>query len=576
MNLAEFIRLYPLRAKNIAWFFGAGTSVSAGMPSANDLVWEFKRRIYCSEEGYHLTLFNNLSDPAIRNQIQSYFDSKANYPFFNSTEEYSFYFELAYPSASDCSVYLMDQLKGMQNSFGHKVIGSLIKNDLIKLIFTTNFDKAFENCAIDQLKSLDKFFVASIDNSATAIQKYYSDLRPFIVKMHGDYFSEKLKNTTAELKAQDKQLKEILFHSCISNGLAIMGYSGRDNSVIQEFERALDQELAFPNGIFWFIRSNSDPLLEVKKLLEKAKLKGIQAEFVEIETFDTAWADIVKGFPNLPKADIEKLNINYYKRNTTKLPEKGSQYPFIRFNAIRILEAPTNARLVKCEAGNTKDINEYIKTEKGELIAIRKKAGVVGFGADSEFERIFSIYGKLEKDVFPIPGATLGYDDSTLKGLLTEGLLMAIARNKPLVYRKRREKYLLFPDPKKISENIFTNLNKEMNYQLNGVIPNTSIQWIIGVEILLQKKLSNYYLVISPTVIAAKTTNDNERVQIAPFVKEAMARWYNIKYSRILDLWIDIIFLGKKETDVFLFDENIKGYNAKYKMIRDSPFTKSV
>ena len=193
MTLAEYVRLFPLRARNMAWLFGAGTSVAAGLPTASDLIWEFKKRIYCSEEGYSLSLFNNLSDPAVRKQIQSYFDSKSAYPPEGSIEEYSFYFENAYPSAKDRSEYLTQQLQGMQNSFGHKVIGVLMKNNLLKLIFTTNFDKAFENAAIDQFKTMDSFFVATTDNTQTASQRYYSDLRPFIVKMHGDFFSEKLK-----------------------------------------------------------------------------------------------------------------------------------------------------------------------------------------------------------------------------------------------------------------------------------------------------------------------------------------------------------------------------------------------
>jgi NAD-dependent SIR2 family protein deacetylase len=285
MTLSEFVRSYALRAKNIAWFFGAGTSVSAGMPTANDLVWEFKRRIYCSEQGYHLSFFNNLSDPFIRNQIQSYFDVKGNFPEAGAVDEYSAYFELTYPSAKDRSDYLMEQLQGMQNSYGHKVIGVLMKNGLIPLIFTTNFDKAFENAAIDQFKRLDNFFVATTDNADTAIKKYHAGFRPFIAKIHGDYFSEKLKNTSEELKEQDAQLREIIYHSCLSNGLGLMGYSGRDESVMQIFNTALEQPSSFPSGLFWFIRHGSKPLDKVSALIEKANSKGIQAELVEIETF---------------------------------------------------------------------------------------------------------------------------------------------------------------------------------------------------------------------------------------------------------------------------------------------------
>ncbi|MBI5541448.1 MAG: SIR2 family protein [Bacteroidia bacterium] len=576
MQLSEFIRLYPLRAKSLAWFFGAGTSASAGIPTASELVWEFKRKIYCSEEGYQISLFNNLSNPAIRNQIQSYFNSKNEYPKENSIKEYSIYFEKAYPSARDRSDYLMQQLQGMQNSFGHKVIGVLMKNEFIKLVFTTNFDKAFENAAIDQLKTMDKFFVASIDNTLTAIQKYHSNLRPFITKIHGDYFSEKLKNTSEELKQQDFQLRDILFHSCISNGLAVMGYSGRDESVMEIFNKALDQSTSFPNGIFWFIRTGSNPLKEVVEFIDKAKSKKIQAEFVEIETFDSAWAEIVKGISDLPVEDISKLNTNYFKRTNIKLPDKGTKYPVIRFNGIEIEELPSTARLIKCDAGNTKEIKELIHKSKADLIAIRKQSGIVGFGSDDEFEKVFSTYGQTEKDIFQIPESTINYDDSTLKGLLTYGLLKALTNNKPLIDIKRRNRYLVIPDPKMINDPFFEPLKKVLETPLTGIIPKTSIKWIHAIEICLQKKFSTSFLVISPTTLASKTDNQLERLKIAPFIKECTAKWFNNKYSNILDVWLDLIFLDKKEINISAFGNELKGFNANYKLKRESAFSRTI
>src|SRR5659263_730711 len=116
LDLSEFVRIFPLRAKNISWLFGAGTSITAGLPSAYDLIWDFKRRIYCSEQGYLLKQFDNLSDRGIRTTIQSYFDSSGNCPSKNSIEEYSFYFERAYRSSKDRRNYLEDLLSGMQIS----------------------------------------------------------------------------------------------------------------------------------------------------------------------------------------------------------------------------------------------------------------------------------------------------------------------------------------------------------------------------------------------------------------------------------------------------------------------------
>jgi len=48
MKVADFLRLYPLRAPNVMWFLGAGASAAAGVPTAEEMVWDFKRSLYCS------------------------------------------------------------------------------------------------------------------------------------------------------------------------------------------------------------------------------------------------------------------------------------------------------------------------------------------------------------------------------------------------------------------------------------------------------------------------------------------------------------------------------------------------
>lgn len=576
MTLSEFVRLFPLRAKNMAWLFGAGTSVAAGLPTAWDLIWEFKKRIYCSEEGYKLSLFNNLSDPAIRRQIQSYFDSKEDYPKEDALEEYSYYFEKAYPSAKDRSEFLTQQLQGMQNSFGHKVMGVLMKNSLLKLLFTTNFDKAFENAAIEQFKTMDNFFIATTDNTQTALQRYHSELRPFIVKMHGDYFSEKLKNTSNELKDQEAQLKDILYHACISNGLCIMGYSGRDTSIMEVLNKALNHSTCYTNGIFWFTKQGSSPIKAVDDFISKVKSKNIQAEIIEIETFDTAWAEIIKGVPNLPANDLSQLNANYFKRSNVQVPSKGNKYPIIRFNAIKIVELPTSCRLIKCNAGGTKEIREQIDKEKASLLAIRKKSGIVGFGSDFEFEKLFSNIDKIEKDVYQIPDSDLNHEDSSIKGLITESLLQALVREKPLLAIRRRQRYLIIANPKMLDDIVFANLKNELNQQLKGTIPNTRLQWVVAVEIQLQKKFSEYIMIVSPTILARRTDSEVDRLQIAPFIKEATARWYNGKYPKILDAWLDIFFAGQEEIKISAFGDLKEGFNANFKLLRKSVITKTL
>jgi hypothetical protein len=107
----------------------------------------------------------------------------------------------------------------------------------------------------------------------------------------------------------------------------------------------------------------ANPLSEVTALVEMARQHGKTAEFVEIENFDTAWADIIKGFDTIPVADLTPLN-QTHQLVSQPLPLPGKRYPLIRLNAVEITQYPATARLFKCDAGNMKEIREIIKQKK--------------------------------------------------------------------------------------------------------------------------------------------------------------------------------------------------------------------
>jgi hypothetical protein len=572
--LSEFVKFYPLRAKNLCWLFGAGSSVSAGVPSAYDLTWDFKRRIYCADQAYPLSLFSNLTDPGKKEQIQSYFDREGNCPSLDSAEEYSYYFERAFLSARDRSDYIAKQTAGMQLTYGHKVMGILMKHKYLNLIFTTNFDKAFENVASGQFQKLESWYAADLDSGENGMKFFQSGNRPLIVKLHGDYFSDKTKNTIEELKAQDKRLRDILSISLDTNGLCVMGYSGRDKSIMEVLQEAVKKQSALSGGLFWFTRVGTQPMKEVSELIETAKKNGKQAEIVEIETFDTAWADIIKGFDNLPKEDMENLNKNYHRLTNNPIPIVGKKYPLLRLNAIPILGYPATARLYKCDAGNTKEIKDFIAKSMVDILAIRKQAGIVGFGPDKDFNSAFSSYGDYDTDLFQITDKDLIYDDSSMKNLITMALLKALTQGKPFRMTKRRERYLLFPNPKKLTEQFFNPLRVSLT-NISGTIPKSRLTWVVALEISIQYNLSTPLLILTPTIIASKTSEKTESRLAAPFIKEMTARWYNQKYDLILNSWLSLIFGGDKEVTITAYQRTINGINASFRLSRTTAFTKT-
>ena len=58
------------------------------------------------------------------------------------------------------------------------------------------------------------------------------------ISLHGDYRYDKLKNTAAELQQQEAALRAELLHELQDYDLVVLGYSGRDASIMDVLRQA--------------------------------------------------------------------------------------------------------------------------------------------------------------------------------------------------------------------------------------------------------------------------------------------------------------------------------------------------
>jgi hypothetical protein len=87
----QFLQHVTSAAPHLMWFLGAGASRSSGLPTATDIIWDLKRKLYCLLENQDIQE-HDISNKAIQARIQSYMDAKGFPPLWD-TREYSFYFE---------------------------------------------------------------------------------------------------------------------------------------------------------------------------------------------------------------------------------------------------------------------------------------------------------------------------------------------------------------------------------------------------------------------------------------------------------------------------------------------------
>jgi hypothetical protein len=102
--------------------------------------------------------------------------------------------------------------------------------------------------------------------------------------LHGDYRYDPLKNTAAELQQQEKVLREALVGQLKDGPLLVVGYSGRDASLMA----ALEDGYSIPGTgvLYWCGFGDGEVPERVRRLLDRARAKGRAAYYVQSGGFD--------------------------------------------------------------------------------------------------------------------------------------------------------------------------------------------------------------------------------------------------------------------------------------------------
>src|SRR5216683_5638268 len=250
----DFARRFSLRAANLMWLLGAGASASAGIPTAGDMIWDFKQALYVSQKRTSPQTVADLTSQIIRSRLQAHIDSSGNLPVVDAPDEYAALFEAVYPAEADRRTYLDAKIAGAKPSYGHFALATLMRAQLTRLVWTTNFDPLVADACAKVYDGTGSLTTVALDAPDLAAQCIANGRWPVEIKLHGDFRSRRLKNTGDELRHQDKRLRQVLVDSCRRFGIVVAGYSGRDDSVMNALDESFGQRDAFPSGLFWLHR----------------------------------------------------------------------------------------------------------------------------------------------------------------------------------------------------------------------------------------------------------------------------------------------------------------------------------
>ena len=218
---------------------------------------------------------------------------------------YGRWFETFSENAEERQEFIEEIIKEHRPPAEYIILSFLIKASLFKTIFTTNFDD-FINEALLNYTDIKPRVIAH--NEPLTFKKFITK-RPTIIKLHGDYLFENIKNIQEEVGELEKNMFNKFSKALNLYDLIVVGYNGADASVMNAIEK-IKSDKDF--NLYWCIREGDNVHWRVKHLIETTK----NCYLVTIKSFKELilqlWNIYMKDdykIPDFYKEAVEKSKI---------------------------------------------------------------------------------------------------------------------------------------------------------------------------------------------------------------------------------------------------------------------------
>ena len=550
-ELDTFVRSIGVnRGSPHALFLGAGASMSSGVPSAKSCIWQWKRSIFCTNNPGFEEQVSEISLKAVQNHIDRWLQVNGYYPN-KDEDEYSYFIERCLPIADDRRRFFEPWIRKARPHVGYRLLCLLAEVGLFRSIWTTNFDGLVARAASD----FDLTPVEVGIDSKERIFRQPERNELMCVSLHGDYRYDPLKNTSKELQAQEIELKNALISTLKTHSLVIIGYSGRDSSVMNAIRTAVFQEDAM-GKIFWCGFSD-EPSRDVASLLIDAKEKKRQVYYVPGAAFDDVLTRIahhcLEG-SHLSRAkqilgdyaEKEKLQVNAFS-----FPQ-GNPTTLIKSNAWPIV-CPTEMFEFQLREWPNKQVWKWMaqKTAGHQVVAVPFKK-VLALGTLDGIREIFSdlIEGEIQR--VPISDQDIRYEDGAVVSLLRQALVRAIASKRDLCSDGNR---VLWKNEKYTTEREGSN-----SYDVHH-----------AARLAMRRIGGQMYVTIDPVVHFPAENSDNADA-IRNIRMRILGYQHNDKFNKALNNWRGLILTPNEPTE---FDFPAKSASFRF-VIKSAPAFASI
>lgn len=446
LSLDAFVRSIGVRRTTPhALFLGAGASVSSGIPSAQACIWEWKRNLFLTNNPGLEDQFAELSLPSVQRRIQQWLDRQGTFPKAGADGEYGFYIRECFPISDDRRAYFQEKVRGAQPHIGYRLLCHLAQADLIRSVWSTNFDglpaRAAANFSLSPLE-------IGIDTQGR-LPRQASKGELLCVSLHGDYRYDDLKNTLDELQRQEKALRDALIEELRQRPLIVCGYSGRDRSIMEALHAACSADGT--GALYWCGYGDGDIPENVAALLAQARLHGRQAFYVHALGFDDLMTRLALHCLDGERREAARKDVAALAPDNllARVPFQVGEYranTLIKSNAFEI-DCPGEVLSFDLKAWPMEKVWSWLREQIGSrpVVAVPFKGKVLAFGTIDDIKEAFgeNIKGPVERT--PVSPDELRYEDGAIVGLMREALVRSLANAAGVATDGRAELWLKQP-----------------------------------------------------------------------------------------------------------------------------------
>ncbi len=442
LDQAALVRAMAVKSPcDFMWLLGAGASVTSGIKSVSQCIWDWKRRLFLTgHPAVSPDLFADTTDLSVQARLQHWIDSVPGFPARRDPIEYAHFIEHCYPRAEDRRRSLEAIVREGRPGPGYNLLGRMIGLGHFRWFWTTNFDDMLQRAIPgDCPRPVRRYGMDTTNRLRSAAER---DDYVNIAHLHGDYRYDTLRNTTEELRSLDEEYVAELARLLVELPLLVAGYSGSDESVMEALEAVYSKRGR--GTLYWLVINGSEPNDRVKALLGAAQENGHDAALVDIDGFD----DFVRRAAQLLLPATEVARLVEQERESAEQSRPNFQhehYPGqvgVAKSNTWSLTLPTS--YWSCPAthiGSWQDLRE----QQGDapIAAGLIRGRIVALGAAAEVARLGRI-GEASVENVEFTADDLR-SDSVLRGVVSDYVIRALAGDKWTVGRQRGRRALYQP-----------------------------------------------------------------------------------------------------------------------------------